>query len=50
MDKLFELEFIDVGGNAIKAFPEKLPNLPKLNRIVLKDNQIAKLPELIKLG
>ena len=32
------LEFMDLGGNAIKVLPEELPNLPKLNRVVFKDN------------
>jgi hypothetical protein len=43
------LEFIDLGGNSIKVLPEKLPDLPKLGRLVIKDNAIAKFDELLKL-
>jgi len=38
MSDLPVLEFIDIGGNAIKELPEKLPDLPKLGRLVIKDN------------
>ena len=40
---------MDLGGNQFKVLPEKLPNLPKLNRLIIKDNAIAKFDQLLRL-
>jgi hypothetical protein len=42
MNDLPALEFIDLGANALKVLPEKLPDLPTLGRVIIKDNAIAK--------
>ena len=44
------LEVLDLGANAIKVLPEKLPELPNLGQLIIKDNVIAKFVELLKLG
>jgi len=50
MSDLPVLEFIDLGANSIKVLPEKLPDLPQVGRLIIKENAIAKFGELIKLG
>lgn len=42
MTNLPALEFMDLGGNQFKELPEKLPELPKLGRLIIKENVIAK--------
>ena len=49
MDKCEALEFLDLTTNQMKEFPEKLPSLPCLNRLSIKENQFAKFAELEKL-
>ena len=41
---------MDLGGNQFKVLPDELPDLPKLGRLVIKDNAIAKFDELLKVG
>jgi len=46
---LTNLEFLGLGDNAIKAVPQSLANLQKLDAILLSNNPISTFPELLPM-
>jgi Leucine-rich repeat (LRR) protein len=42
------LKMIDLSGNKISAVPEELSNLIHLEQLILRNNQLNKLPSKLK--